>query len=138
MAAGAHHVALNGPDLIDHILALAPDGVHHIVEVAFGANVGADVELLTVGGSIATYATDVDHPAMPFWPLLFKNIRIDLLGSDDFAPEQKADAARAINDALDAGWPGMPIAERFPLEDIAAAHERLEATRPRGRFIVCP
>ena len=61
---------------------------------------------------------------------------MDFLGSDDFTPADKAEAARAINEALIAGWGGMPIAERFPLEEIATAHERLEAPRPRGRVVV--
>ena len=54
---------------------------------------------------------------IPFWPLLFKNIRVDFLGSDDFTPEDKAEAARAVNEALAAGWIGMPIAAQFPLGD---------------------
>ena len=53
----------HGPDLIQRVRALAPDGVDHIVEVAFGANIATDIELLAVRGSIATYATDVDAPA---------------------------------------------------------------------------
>jgi hypothetical protein len=31
---------------------LAPDGVDHIVEVALGANIEADIEMLRMGGSI--------------------------------------------------------------------------------------
>ena len=135
-AAGAHHVVQRGADLIERVRALAPDGIDHIIEVAFGVNIATDLELLAVGGSVATYATDLDRPAIPFWPLLFKNIRIDFLGSDDFTPAHKADAARAINEALDAGSPGMPIAERFPLEEIATAHERLESRRHRGRVVL--
>ena len=92
--------------------------------------------MLAVRGSIATYATDLDTPAIPFWPLLFKNIRVDFLGSDDFLPVDKAEAARAINEALIAGWDGMPIAERFSLDEIATAHERLEAPRQRGRVVL--
>lgn len=134
--AGAHHVVQGGPDLVRQVRALARDGVDHIVEVAFGANITADMEMLAVGGSIATYATDVDTPAIPFWPLLFKNVRVDFLGSDDFTPADKEEAARAINEALIAGWGGMPIAERFPLDEIATAHERLEAPRQRGRVVI--
>jgi NADPH2:quinone reductase len=134
--AGAHHVVQIGPDLVQQVLALAPQGVKHIVEVAFGANIAANVEMLDVRGSIATYATNVDTPAIPFWLLLFKNIRIDFLGSDDFAPADKEEAARATNDALFAGWRGMPIAEQFPLDEIATAHERLEALRQRGRVVL--
>jgi hypothetical protein len=38
----------------------------------------------------------VDTPTIPFWHLLFKNIRLDFLGSDDFPPEEKTKAALAI------------------------------------------
>jgi NADPH2:quinone reductase len=136
LQAGAHHVLRPDTNLTDRVRALAPDGVHHIVEVAFGANIATDLELLAVRGSVATYATDAGSPAIPFWPLLFKNIRVDFLGSDDFTPADKAEAARAVNEALVAGWVGMPIAARFPLEEIATAHEALEASRQRGRVLV--
>ena len=135
-SAGAHHVVQTGPGLIRQVRASAPHGVDHIVEVAFGANIATDLELLAVRGSIATYATDIDAPDIPFWPLLFKNIRVDFLGSDDFLPADKAEAARAINEAFIAGWDGFEIAERFQLDEIAAAHERLEAPRRRGRVVL--
>ena len=56
--AGAHEVVLNNQGLVAGVKALAPDGVDHIVEVAFGANIDADVEMLKMGGSIGAYATD--------------------------------------------------------------------------------
>jgi NADPH:quinone reductase len=121
---------------MERVRALAPTGVHHIIEVAFGANIATDLDLLAIRGSVATYATDVDTPSLPFWPLLFKNIRVDFLGSDDFASGDKAEAARAINEALVAGWAGFEIAERLPLEEIAIAHERVEAPRQRGRVVL--
>jgi NADPH2:quinone reductase len=136
--AGAHHVLRAGDDLIAGARGLAPDGVDHIVEVAFAANVARDLEVLAVGGSISTYATDVDTPSIPFWPLLFKNIRIFFVGSDDFPAEAKLAAATALNHALVSGWEGFEIAERFPLEAIAAAHERMESPVRRGRVVVTP
>ncbi len=46
------------PDwMAEQISALAPEGVHNVVEVAFHANIEADVGLLAQGGSIATFAT---------------------------------------------------------------------------------
>jgi NADPH2:quinone reductase len=127
-----------GGDIKERVRALAPNGVDHIVEVAFGANVANDVELLAVGGSLSTYATDVDTPPIPFWNLLFKNIRLDFLGSDDFPPEEKTKAALAINEALVAGWAGFDIAQPCPLEEIAGAHERVEMPQRRGRVVVIP
>ncbi len=74
-----------------------PEGVDHIVEVAFAANIEADQALLCLGGSIATYASNADRPAIPFWPLVFNNIRLYFLGSDDFPIEAKVAATQDIN-----------------------------------------
>jgi NADPH2:quinone reductase len=131
--AGANHVIRPGADVSEGVRALTPQGVHHIVEVAFGANIATDLELLAVAGSVATYATDVETPAIPFWPLLFKNIRIDFLGSDDFPPEEKTKAVLAINDALVAGWTGLEIGERFPArESSRRARTSRDAAAPRS------
>src|SRR5215467_10926134 len=53
-----------------------PDGVDHIVEVAFAANIKTHIEVLTQGGSIATYATNPPVARVPVWQLVFINTRI--------------------------------------------------------------
>jgi len=135
-SAGAHEVVLNDQELVERVKALAPEGIDHIVEVAFGANINADVEMLKMGGSIATYATDNATPKVPFWLMVFKNIRVFLLGSDDFPAQAKVAATRDLNDALQAGWPGFEIGERIPLAEIARAHELVEHPARRGRVVV--
>ncbi len=133
---GAHEVLLSDKELLARIPALAPEGIDHIVEVAFGANIEADVELLKLGGSIASYATDNAAPKIPFWQMVFKNIGVFFLGSDDFPKEAKLQAARDLNTALEAGWSGFEIGERIPLADIAHAHELVEHPVGRGRIVV--
>ena len=133
---GAHEVLLSDKELLARIPALAPEGIDHIVEVAFGANIEADVELLKLGGSIASYATDNAAPKIPFWQMVFKNIGVFFLGSDDFSKEAKLQAARDLNTALEAGWSGFEIGERIPLADIARAHELVEHPVGRGRIVV--
>jgi len=135
-AAGAHEVALNDQTLAERMKVLAPDGVDHIVEVAFGANVDTDVDLLKMGGSIGAYATDTATPKIPFWLMAFKNIRLHFLGSDDFPIEAKVAATRDLNDVLQAGWPGFDIGERIPLAEIARAHELAEHPVRHGRVVV--
>jgi NADPH:quinone reductase len=49
-----------------------------------------------------------------------------LLGSDDFPPAVKADAAAQLTDALLDGALRSRIAEGVPLQDIACAHELVE------------
>jgi len=136
LRAGANEVLLLGDKLVERIRALAADGVHHIVEVAFGANIRTDTEVLAQGGSIATYATNAPTPEIPVWQLVFMNARLFFVGSDDVPAEAKIDAARAINQALEAGWRGLDIAEIVPLEQIARAHELVERPVKAGRVIV--
>jgi NADPH2:quinone reductase len=123
---GADEVLLLDQSFVKHVRQLAPAGVDHIVEVAFAANIETDLEVLAQGGSVATYATDVSQPTIPFWPLLF----------NDVPSPAKAEAARAITEALEEGWTGLEIAARFPLERIADAHEFVEDPRRSGRVIV--
>ncbi len=138
--AGAHHVietsGRGATAIIDLVRSWAPRGVNHIIEVAFDQNITADEPLLVLGGSIAAYATGSPTPAIPFWPLVFKNVRLFFLGSDDFPPVDKQAAAGALNEALRGGWPGFEIGARFPLESIAAAHEAVERRTVTGRIVI--
>ena len=65
--AGADEVLLADGNLAERIRALAHDGVHHVVEVAFGANIKTDTSVLAQGGSIAIYATNIPMPETPVW-----------------------------------------------------------------------
>jgi NADPH:quinone reductase len=134
--AGADEVVLNGQNLVERIRAMATNGIHHVVEVAFAANINTDAAILAQGGSIATYATNAPTTEIPFWQLVFMNARIFFVGSDDVPAEAKIEAARAINQALEAGWPGLDIAEIVPSDQIARAHELVERPSKPGRVIV--
>jgi NADPH2:quinone reductase len=138
--AGAHQVirtdGVPAGDVAGHIRAFAPEGVHHIVEVAFDANIEGDAAVLAQGGSVAAYATGKPTPPVPVWPLVFNNIQLFFLGSDDFLPEAKAAAARDLNAALDAKWAGFESIQRFALPAIAEAHECVESGKARGRVVV--
>jgi len=134
--AGADEVLLTGDKLVERLRALAPHGVHHVVEVAFGANIKTDTEVLAQGGSIATYATNTPTPETPVWQLVFVNARLFFVGSDDVPAEAKMDATRDINKALEAGWKGLDIAEIVPLDQIARSHELVEHPAKPGRVIV--
>jgi NADPH:quinone reductase len=134
--AGADAVLLTSEDLVKRIRALAPDGVHHIVEVAFGANIKTDTEVLAQGGSISTYATNTPTPETPVWQLVFVNAGLFFVGSDDVPVEAKIEATRDIDKSLEAGWKGLDIAEIVPLDQIARSHELVEHPLKPGRVIV--
>lgn len=136
LLAGADEVVLADEKLVARVRELAPEGIDHIVEVAFDANIGTDVELLAQGGSIATYAANEFTPKIPFWSLVFSNITVFFIGSDDVPAETKIKAADAMNQALVGGWRGFEIAERFSLDAIAQAHEFMEQPTKPGRVIL--
>lgn len=136
MLAGADEVVPADEQLVARVRQLAPGGIDHIVEVAFDANIETDVELLAQGGSIVTYAANEFTPKIPFWPLVFSNVTVFFVGSDDVPAEEKANAAEAMNQALATGWRGFEIVERFSLDEIAQAHEFLEQPAKPGRVIL--
>jgi len=129
-------VVCDAADAAERILAVAPEGVHRIVEVALSANAGLDADVAAQGAVIAAYASPDDRPAIPFWPLLFGNVTLRLLGSDDFPPQAKDAAARDLTDVAAQGRLRIPVAPAYPLADVAAAHEAVEASSHRGRILI--
>lgn len=126
-----------GPEqIVESVLALTSDGIDHVVEVAFQANVAVDEKVLKLGGSIASYATNRPDPQIPFWNLVFKNARLYFLGSDDFPAEAKRKAAADLSEMLAHGWAGYPVGSVLPLDEIAAAQELVEQGSKGGRVLL--
>ena len=137
LAAGAHHVVvLGGGDAGRRILAIAPEGVDRIAELDLAGNAGLDVEVLDVGGTVATYATSDPDASLPYWLLAFKNVTVQFLSNDDFPEQANEDAARDLTAALVAGDLRYPIAARYPLDRIADAQDAAERTGAAGRVVV--
>jgi NADPH2:quinone reductase len=131
-------VALDQADPAQTIRSLAGNGVDRIVEVAFSENVDLDAAVAKNNTVIAAYATRRDRPDFPFWPMLFDNITIRLIGSDDFSPEAKQQAATDLTTAALAGGLVVPTASPFPLEQAAAAHERVDSSNRQRVVLAIP
>jgi len=143
-------IVLVGKDVVDHvvslqpgpaasaavILDLAPGGVDRVVDVALSPNADLDAAVVRNGAVVAAYASAKDRPELPFWPLLFANVTIRLLGSDDFPQAAKDAAARDLTEAAARSALSVTVAEVFPLERIAAAHELIESGKAPGRVLV--
>jgi NADPH:quinone reductase len=128
----AHAVALDNADPADAIRAHAVDGVDRVIEVSFSDNVDLDAAVLKNNGIIAAYATRGDRPDFPFWPMLFDNVVIRLLGSDDFSAASKQQAAADLTAAAREGALSFAIGTPLPLGRTAEAHDRVDAgTRDR-------
>ncbi|MGW3421978.1 NADPH:quinone reductase [Streptomyces phaeochromogenes] len=128
-------VALDSGDAAAAIRAYAPEGVNRIIEVSLSANADLDNAVTALDAVIAAYGTHADRTELPFWPLLFNNVTLRLLGSDDFPVAAKRQAARDLTAAAAVGALTVDIGDRFALSDIAKAHERVDAGG-RGRVLV--
>ncbi|WP_220479579.1 zinc-binding dehydrogenase [Halosaccharopolyspora lacisalsi] len=128
-------VALDRDDATATIRTHAPDGVDRIIEVALSDNADLDNAVVANGAVIAAYATNAERPEIPFWPLLFNNVTLRMLGSDDFPAGIKSQAARDVTDAAAVGALTVDVAACYPLAEIAQAHDHVDAGS-RGRVLL--
>lgn len=135
----AHHIVALRSDpaaTAAVIRDLAPDGVDRVVEVALSANADLDAAVVRNGAVVAAYASPQERPELPFWPMLFANVTIRLLGSDDFPQAAKDAAARDLTAAAAQGALSVAVARTFPMVQIAAAHELVESGSAAGRVLL--
>ena len=69
---------------------------------------------------------------IPFWPLVFKNVRLFFLGQRRLPGRGQGRRGTRPERGPGGGWPGFEIGARFPLEAIAEAHEAIEGRKGRG------
>jgi NADPH2:quinone reductase len=129
-------VALDQADPASVIRRHSPGGVDRIVEVDLSSNADLDTEVVSNNGVIAAFASRSDRPELPFWPMLFANVTLRLLGSDDFTSEVKRQAAEDLTAAAAAGALSIPVAAIYPLEQIAAAHDHVDNGPRNGRVLL--
>jgi NADPH2:quinone reductase len=135
-ASTADHVVSLESDPAGAIRELAPGGVSRIIEVALSANADLDAAIVSNGAVIAVYASPDARTTLPLWPMIFANVTIRLLGSDDFTRAANDAAARDLTAAAASGALSIRVAEVLPLARIAQAHELIESGRPAGRVLV--
>lgn len=129
-------IPLDQPNSAAHIRSIAPDGVDRIIEVDLAGNAELDAQVVGQSSVIATYNSSEEQTRIPFWPLLFSNVSLQLIGSDDFSREVKLQAARDLTAIAAEGRLSIPFATPYPLERIADAHEAVGAGAHHGRVLI--
>ena len=128
-------VNYRSPEAVDQIKAFGP--VDRVIEVALGANLQLDLAVVRPHATIVTYAAEAADPVLPVRACMTAGITFKfvlLYGVPMAALEQ---AAADITAALAAGeLTGLPV-HKFPLADIAAAHEAAESGAV-GKVLVTP
>ena len=131
--AGADHVIdYKQQDVVAEVRAIAPNGVHTVVEVSPSVNAELDAAVIARHGSVAVYANNGgDTVELPVRPLMTPNARWQFVfvynAPDDWRARALDDVSAAVLDeAVRIGEDvGLPV-HHFPLEDAAAAHQAVE------------
>jgi NADPH2:quinone reductase len=126
------------PDLANQILAAnggAP--VDTIIEVEFGSNIDIDAAVIAPNGRLAAYGSAKEMtPTLPFLPLLFKAVTIDII-LIYLLPDAPRDAIIAkLHAALAEDAVECPVEAVFPLSETSAAHEAVEAGGRVGAILI--
>ena len=132
-AAGAHHtVNYRESDAEAEILAVAPDGVDIVVEVAPAQNNALDRAVTRIHGTIAIYANNGgDELTLPLRATFSRNLRYQFVLLYTLGQDLVDAAAEDVNAAVAAGalrvgeQAGVPL-HHYPLERTADAHQAVE------------
>lgn len=138
-AAGADHVIdYRADDLPAQVLA-ANDGafVKTIVEVEFGINIAMDTEVIAPNGRIAAYGAAKElSPTLPFYPLLFKAVTIDIILIYLLPPAERDQTITRLHNALIDGALDCPVEKIYPLAETVQAHQAVEAAVRSGAILI--
>ena len=124
---------------VDRELLAAAPRVRVVGRAGVGVdNIDLDAAVAKNGAVIAAYASGRDRPDFPFWPMLFDNITVRLLGSDDFPPAAKRQAASDLTAAAQVGALSIPVRPLFPFEQVALAHDQVDADNRHRVLLAIP
>jgi NADPH2:quinone reductase len=123
-------------DAADQIRSLAGP-IDRVVELALGANLQLDLAVTGPSAQIVTYAAEAADPVLPVRACMTANVMLRFVLLYGVPPEVLDQAARDITAALAQGaLTELPVT-RYPLDEIVAAHEAVEAAAV-GKVLVIP
>jgi len=108
-----------------------------IIDVEFGANLATSLDVIRVGGTIATYASSVvPEPQLPFFRMMYKDLTVRFVIVYDMPETAKQAAIEDIARALDEQTLVHRIAHKVPLDEIAVGNELVEKGTLRGCVVL--
>lgn len=111
-------------------------GVDRIIELDMAANAAANVDMLKPNGECVAYGSGASPMAVPFYPLIVKNLQLKFFMVYHLTPADRARATSTLTRMLERGALQHLIDQRLPLEQIAAAHERVESGQAVGNVVL--
>ena len=132
-------VDYTAPDAAAQILDMTKRlGVTRVVDVDTTRNAALIANVIAPGARVISYGSGALDAAIPVRDFRQKNATIRFLNILRLPPDHLDRNAFALNSALASGGITHGIDSRFPLAEIAAAHEKIESGTAIGRVLVHP
>jgi NADPH2:quinone reductase len=138
-AAGAHAVLDYRSDTLAADIIASNEGmpVDRVLEVEFGANVAMNAEVVAINGTIAAYGSQAEMaPTLPFGPLLFKAVTLDIILIYLLPLAARRERIMRLHRALSEGALHCPVNKVFTLDDCVAAHDAVLAGGRDGAILI--
>ncbi|MEL6571667.1 MAG: NADPH:quinone reductase [Pseudomonadota bacterium] len=138
-AAGAHHVLDYTSNTLAEEILTATNGapIDRAVEVEFGQNADTLAQVMAPNSTIAAYGSaKAMAPTLPFYPMMFKAITLDMVLIYLLPEDQRAKATAALTNLLKRDALTIRIAETHSLANCAAAHEAVATGTKAGSVLV--
>jgi NADPH2:quinone reductase len=137
-AAGADHTIDYKRDNVgERVMALTgKKGVDAVIELDIAANAKLMPQVLRPRGTIVIYGTGAPEAEVPLFFFLRSAITLKFIYVYELTAAERAAALDAISRGLEAGTLINNVAATYPLTDIVAAHEAVEAGKVLGNVVV--
>ncbi len=138
-AAGANHVLYYTSDTLAEEILTATNGapIDRAIEVEFGQNADTLAKVMAPNSTIAAYGSaKAMTPTLPFYPMMFKAITLDMALIYLLPEDQRAKTIAALTDLLKREVLTIRIAETHTLANCAAAHDAVATGTKAGSVLI--
>ncbi len=112
------------------------EGVDRMIDLDIAGNAHFVPDVLKPGGLVVVYGSNKPDFTLPFGPMIVKNLTVACFIVYELSPAQRREGATYVNGLLERGRLQTRIAARYPLAQIAEAHEAVESGRMIGNVVL--
>lgn len=137
-AAGADYIINYRTEVVPERVAAITNGrgVDQVIEVDIATNAGLISKIIAPHGTIVVYGTKEANTTFPVIDFNVSSISVRFFTVFELQSIIRASAVQGINDLLEQGQLKPIVGARFPLAQIAQAHEAVEQGKVIGNVVV--
>jgi NADPH2:quinone reductase len=125
--------------VVDNVLrATGGRGVDRVIEVDMAGNAELLPKIVAQDGFCVAYGSNAAEVAFGFGPMILRGAAVRFFIVYELSEEHRQKGIADVTAWLQAGRLSHAIAARYPLDQIAAAHEAVENASVTGKVLVTP